>query len=178
MLRFGWTGPRRTMVAVTAKHMWRMSKSWPSSSLFMGFSCCTEPASHRQATGTRMGIPRNHNKENHSHPMNMFPTDSLRLLHTDDELKPSPGWPDVTNRRHERDQHPSTPYLSPTDRVCDNLLSLLEQNSFGTCKSHQWVFLCAHKCVPTDAHVILRSSPKHPSVSAAILSLFSLCPLL
>ncbi|XP_044047858.1 solute carrier family 15 member 5 isoform X2 [Siniperca chuatsi] len=62
--------------------------------------------------------------------------DSLRLLHTDDELKPSPERPPVAHRCHECDQHPTSAALSPTDRVCDYLLPLHGKNSSGTCKSH------------------------------------------
>lgn len=63
MYRLGWTEPRRTTVAVTAKHTWRTSKSWPSSSHFTGFSCCTEPVSHRQVTENIMGLYINYEKK-------------------------------------------------------------------------------------------------------------------
>lgn len=68
---------------------------------------------------------------------NLFPTDSLRLLHTDDELKPPPEQPPVAHRHHECDQHLASAALGPGDRVCDDLLPLHGENSSGTCESHQ-----------------------------------------
>lgn len=97
------------MVVVTVKHMWRMLKSWPSSSLCIGFSYSTELVSHRQVTA--------HHKAklcilNDINVNGTLSTDSLRLLHSGDELKPPPQGPAVTNWTHERDQHPTCPALS------------------------------------------------------------------
>ena len=72
---------------------------------------------------------------------NVFPTDSLRLLHTDDELQPSPERPAVAYWSHECDQHPASAALSPPDRVRLHLLPLHGKSSYGPCESHQWVYL-------------------------------------
>lgn len=65
-----------------------------------------------------------------------FPADTLRLLHTDNELKPSPEQPPVAHWCHECDQHSAPAALSPADRVCHSMLPLHGKNSSGTCKSY------------------------------------------
>lgn len=121
MWHAGWTELRRTTVVVTVKHTWRMLKSWPSSSLFIGFSFSTEHVSHRQ-------VASYHNaklcKLDEINVKNTLSTDSLRLLHSNDELKPPPQWPAVTDRTHECDQHPTCPALSACHWVCKSWVIL------------------------------------------------------
>lgn len=67
----------------------------------------------------------------------MFPPDSVRLLHSDDELQPSPVRPPVAHRSYECDQHTASAALGPADRVRLYLLPLHGKGSSGPGKSHQ-----------------------------------------